>query len=72
MKVRHPNLNEPNVLDVDESDVEQYLAAGWKPADETPAVDEGAPAPAAPPVVEPKPARAPRKPNTKPDAGDKE
>ena len=29
MKVRHPNLNEPNVLDVDESAVDEYLAAGW-------------------------------------------
>ena len=67
MKVRHPNLNEPNVLDVDESAVEQYLASGWELVDETPADEAPEEEPA-----EPKPARAPRKPTTKPDAGDKE
>lgn len=68
MKVRHPNLNEPNVLDVDESAVEEYLAAGWKPVDEKPAAEE----PTETPADEEKPARAPRKPTSKPDAGDKE
>jgi hypothetical protein len=29
VKVRHPNLNEPNVLDVDEKALDSYLAAGW-------------------------------------------
>ena len=29
MKVRHPNLNEPNTLDVDKSALASYLAAGW-------------------------------------------
>lgn len=29
MKVRHPNLNEPNVLDVDKAALASYLAAGW-------------------------------------------
>lgn len=68
MKVRHPNLNEPNVLDVDESAVEEHLAAGWVLADEKPAGG----APTEEPADEEKPARAPRKPTTKPDAGDKE
>lgn len=67
MKVRHPNLNEPNVLDVDESAYDEHLAAGWLPVDEKPVE-----APEEEPADGEKPARAPRKPNTKPDAGDKE
>lgn len=37
MKFRHPNLNEPNVIDVDESDADAYTAAGWVPVDKKPA-----------------------------------